>query len=226
MKILVIADMHGNFEKLTKVLNSLDASKFDLLICPGDFTDMFNLPPDFLQLDVADLVIQKLLALKIPLFCVPGNHDPYEILELFNEYNVNLHNQIRKFKNVNFLGWGGAVTPFNTIFEPSEEEVKESLTTLGEKIISPWILVVHNPPKDTKLDLTSAGRHVGSQRIRDFILNKKPLFAISAHIHEARGIDKINQTTLFYPGPVYDGYYGVVEVIKKKVKCEIKKVNI
>lgn len=221
LKILIIADIHGDFEKLTEVLKNLK-NNYDLVICPGDFTDMFNLPPDFSQLDVADLIIQKLLVLKKPLFCIPGNHDPYEILDLFDEYGINLHNQIKEFKGINFLGFGGAATPFNTIFEPSENETKESLVVLADKLKKPFILITHMPAIDTKLDLLSSGKHVGSKVIREFILNKKPILAISAHIHEANGKDKLNSTTLFYPGTINEGY-GVVEIKNNKVECRVIK---
>jgi len=86
-----------------------------------------------------------------------------------------------------------------------------------------FILVTHNPPFGTKLDKVETGEHVGSKVIREFIEKEKPLLAISAHIHEAGGIDKIGKTTIFYPGVAYEGYYGLVEV-GDEIKCEIKKL--
>jgi putative phosphoesterase len=225
MKILVIADIHGNFRALESALETMKKEKTDLVICPGDFTDIFSTPSEFSQLDIANLVIQKLLVLNKQILCVPGNQDPYETLELLGEYKINLHNKAKKINGIKFIGWGGARTPFNTIFEPSEEETRDALETLGRNA-KDFVLVVHNPPKETKLDLTSSGKHVGSPTIRDFILKKQPILAISAHIHEARGIDKLDKTTLFYPGPIFDGYYGIVEIKGKKVKCEIKKAEI
>lgn len=226
MRILVITDIHGEFEKATGVLNKIDMKDIDLIICPGDFTDIYNIPEGFSQLNVADIVLQKILAFGKPLFCVPGNHDPYEILDLFNEYKINIHNKTKKFKGMDFVGWGGAPTPFNTLFEPSEQETKESLDRLGKDIKNDFILVLHNPPKNTKLDAVSSGKHVGSDASRDFILSKQPLLVISAHIHEAFGIDKLGNSALFYPGELTRGYYGIAEIIGKKVKCEIKRVKL
>jgi hypothetical protein len=226
MKILVVADIHGNFELASEILGKIKTD-YDIMIAPGDFTDIFNVPPGFSQVNIADMVLQKLLAMGKPAFCIPGNHDPYEILGIFDEYNVNLHNQVREFKNKKFLGWGGAPTPFETPFEPEEEEARDTLKELGKQVETcNFILVVHNPPKNTKLDKIVTGEHVGSPEIRKFIEARQPVLAISAHIHESTGEDKIGKTTLFYPGPLFNGNYGIIHLTSKGVKTEIKKIDI
>jgi Icc-related predicted phosphoesterase len=228
LKILVIADVHGEFEKFSKIIESLMSQDFDFVLCPGDFTDMYNVPEGYSQFDIAEIVIQKLLSLNKPVFCVPGNHDPYELIELFEEYGVNLHEKVKKAnEKLMFIGFGGAATPFNTKFEPTEEEIEKALEKQlihikGKK----FILLTHNPPFGTKLDKIQTGEHVGSTTVRKFIEKEKPMLAISAHIHEAYGIDKFGQTTLFYPGPSYEGFYGIVEIDENigEVKCIMKKV--
>jgi Icc-related predicted phosphoesterase len=222
LKILVIADVHGEIEMLSKFLRKFDKKNFDLVLCPGDFTDMFNTPEGFSQTDVAELVLQKLLSLGRPVLCIPGNHEPHEILEMFDEYSVNLHAKSRKFNGFEIIGFGGATTPFNTKFEPSEEEIKESLSRIRTPQKTKTILLTHCPPYGTKVDKTETGEHVGSHAIRKFIENRKPILAISAHIHEAGGIDRIGETAIFYPGAIFDGFYGVA-TIDKEVKCEIKR---
>jgi Icc-related predicted phosphoesterase len=228
MKLLVFADVHGDFERLSRVIESIDrkvVKETDLVLCPGDFTDMFSVPKEFSQIEMADMVLQRMLSLNKPTLCVPGNHDPYEILKTFDNYNIDLHNKIKERNGHSFIGWGGALTPFDTVFEPSEEETHEALTQLGDRTGSNFILVVHNPPKETKMDTVNTGEHVGSQIIREFILEKKPLLAISAHIHEAVGTDRLGSTTLFNPGPVFSGNYGVVDIKGNSVKCRIERVE-
>lgn len=222
LKIMVIADIHGEFEKFSKNIDRMKNIDFDLLICPGDFTDIHNTPEGYSQVDIAEIILQKLMSLGKPAFCIPGNHEPYDILEIFHEYNVNLHNEVKKFKGYEFVGFGGAATPFNTKFEPTEEEIEESLEKKVKSVKGKFILVTHNPPHGTKLDKTETGEHVGSKVIKEFIQKNKPTLAISAHIHEAGGSDKLGETTLFYPGVAYDGFYGLV-YIDKEIKCEIKK---
>ncbi len=227
MKILVLADIHGRLELLDKVVDKALGEKFDLVICAGNLTDYFDNPLDLEQIDVADMVVQKLLLLRKPFFCIPGNHDPYEVVDLFENYGINLHDRSKIFNGIMFVGFGGAQTPFNTVFEPSEEEVADGLDYNSKKAeAGKFILVVHNPPRDTKMDKILSGEHVGYKAVRDFILNKKPLLCISAHIHEGAGEDKLGQTVLFYPGPVVGGKYGIVEIDGDKVTTEIKSIEI
>ncbi|MEM5871588.1 MAG: metallophosphoesterase [Candidatus Aenigmatarchaeota archaeon] len=228
IKILVVADIHGDFESLSKFVNNLEIDDFDLVVCPGDFTDMYNIPESYSQLEIAEIIIQKLISLKKPLFCVPGNHDPYEILELFDEYCINLHEKKCKFKNVFFIGFGGAETPFNTKFEPTEAEIEKALERIVKKGEGTYVLITHNPPFRTKLDRIDTGQNVGSKSVRKFIEKEEPILAISAHIHEAGGIDKLGKTHLFYPGALYEGFYGIVTIDEEKneVKCEIRKAKL
>jgi Icc-related predicted phosphoesterase len=223
MRILIIADIHGKFGMLQKIIEDVNKEDFDFIISQGDFTDMFDGAQDFTQLEIADIVLQKLLILGKRLLCVPGNHDPYEIVDIFEEYGVNLHHKTTKIGDITFVGWGGADTPFNTHFEPSEEETEEALTGLLKGMKGKWALVTHAPPKDTKLDLVRKGMHVGSAALRKIITKSKPVFAVCAHIHENRGTERMGSTTVFYPGPAYEGYYGFVSVEKRKVKCEMRK---
>jgi len=224
LRILVVADIHGEFEKFSKIMGRINRDDFDLVICPGDFTDMYNVPEGYSQLDIAELILQKLLSFRKPVFCIPGNHEPYEIVDLFDEYGMNLHERIAKHEGMEFVGFGGAATPFNTKFEPTDEEIKSALERKVKEIKGEFVLVTHNPPFGTKVDTVSTGEHVGSKAVRNFIEREKPLLAISAHIHEAGGIDKIGKTTVFYPGASYEGYYGLVE-IDKEIRCEIKKID-
>jgi len=224
MKIIIIADIHGYNEDISNFFKKIKTEDADLIICPGDFTDMFNTETGFTQENVAEMILQKLLAYNRPLLCVPGNHDPYEILDVFDDYGVNLHNKTKRIGDFKFIGWGGAATPFRTIFEPTEEETADALKRMGEHIDNKTILVLHNPPKGTKLDEAPDGKHVGSDAVRKFIEEKQPLLVISAHIHEQQGTDKIGKTTIFYPGPFFNGNYGTVK-INNNIYCETLKIE-
>jgi len=227
MRILVIADMHGYVDEVSEFFRKIDASGFDLIISPGDFTDMFNQPPGFSQTYIADMMLQKLIAYNTPLLCLPGNHDPYEIIDLFNEYNVNIHGKHKRLKGEDFIGWGGALTPFGTAFEPTEAETKSVLDSLSSKVEGGnFVLILHNPPYGTGADVTASGEHTGSKEIRAFIEKMQPKVVISAHIHEARGESKLGDVKILNPGPFYAGYYGIIEINGKDIKCEIKKVEL
>jgi len=221
MKMFIAADICGRLVPLETVLSVCEKENPDLIICPGNMTDMFDNPREFSQVDVGEVVLQKMLSLGKPVLTVPGNHDPFEILDVFSDYNTNLHNKHVNLLGTDFIGFGGALTPFKTNFEPTEEETRASLESLVKKTKKPFILVTHNPPKNTKIDMIEGGKHVGSGAVREFVLKHKPILAISAHIHEAPGVDMLGTTTVFNPGPVVGGKCGVVDVRKNKVKCRI-----
>ena len=227
MKILVIADIHGEMGALSAFLSGFN-EKVDLVVCPGDFTNMYNTPPQFAQIDMAELILQQLIAMGPPLLCVPGNHDLYETTEVLEEYGVSLQDSAKAVGGMTFIGWGGALTPFRTNIEPTEEETKAALAKLANGAKPPLVLVVHNPPHNTKLDKIKEGDHVGSKAIREFITSNKPLLCISAHIQEAFGEDKIGDTTLFYPGALSEGRYGLVEIDPKtkSVKIELREFKL
>ncbi len=220
MKILLLADIHGYENELKEILKG-PFNEIDLVICAGDLTDMYRIPEGFSQADMVDTILQKMFVLNKPLLCIPGNHDPYESIDVFESYGVNLHNKIRKIKGIEFLGFGGAETPFNTIFEPTEQEIEKSLAK-HKPTPSNFILVVHQPPKNTKQDRLSTGQHAGSAVIRKYILEKQPMLATSGHIHEGQGVDYLNKTVLFNPGPVFEGKYGIIDIEDKKVTCKVK----
>lgn len=224
MKILIISDIHGKYEILSQNLNTFKALDPDLIICPGDLTEDFNTPSESVQMGIAKSVIENLLSIGKPLLCIPGNNDYPNIIKLFDQHNTNLHNKLRDFNGVKFIGFGGAQTPFNTRFEPTEEETKDALETLGSQVEDNFVLVVHAPPRDTRLDMIQSGIHTGSQSIRDFILERKPILTISGHIHETRGTDKLGSTVLFSPGPLFRGKFGVVALQEGAVECRLLEV--
>ncbi|MBQ4497429.1 MAG: metallophosphoesterase family protein [Spirochaetaceae bacterium] len=77
------------------------------------------------------------------------------------------------------------------------------------------IVISHNPPKDTKVDMISNGMHVGSALYREFLETYQPLLSVSGHVHEAVGIDTVGKTTVINPGALMEGRYAVVDVQKQ-----------
>jgi len=88
-----------------------------------------------------------------------------------------------------------------------------------------FVLVVHDPPKGTNVDV-AGGKHVGSPVIRKFIEERKPALVLSAHIHEAPGLDEIGKSKVFYPGAAFEGWYGIATLLDSGVKCERKRVEV
>lgn len=226
MNILVISDIHGDLENLLTYSDKLKELKFDVIVCPGDFTDL-NTPKGFTQEDIAKLIIEELKIFKKPIVTVPGNMDTKNIIEIFEKEGVSIHGRGKIINEFGFYGFGGAKTPFKTNTEPSEEELKLGLKNAlrDVKKVKYKIQVTHNPPTGTRLDIIQSGVHVGSKIIRVFIETHEPTVAISAHIHEARGIDNLKKTFLINSGRFPEGYFGLINIEGGSVKGRVLNLN-
>jgi len=211
MRIVAITDVHGNVEMVRRLAELLEGELPDVLLIAGDITH-------FASASVAREILEPLLKTGVPLLAVHGNCDGKDVPALLEELGIGLHNTRREIKGIGFVGIGGSnVTPFNTIWELTEEEIKAILERNyrdGDVILS------HVPPKDTKTDRVHSGLHVGSPALREFIEEREPPLVVTGHIHEARGVDRVGETTIVNPGPLFRGYYAVIEFDegKKRVK--------
>ncbi|MBU5689713.1 MAG: metallophosphoesterase [Candidatus Aenigmatarchaeota archaeon] len=222
MKLLVLSDNHNDVENMFTFIDILSGYDFDAIIYAGDFSDV-NVPKGFKQEDVAKIIIEELRTFKKPIFAIPGNNDNKQVIELIEKENISIHGKGRIFNGIGFYGFGGAQTPFNTSYEPKEDEIKKGLERSFIDVMnaSKKIQVTHSPPIDTKLDYINTGIHVGSRVIRNFIEKYSPLVAVSAHIHESRGIDFLNNTLLINPGRFAEGYVGFIDLEKEKPEAKI-----
>jgi Icc-related predicted phosphoesterase len=221
MNVLAIADMHNDIENMLIFLDKVALLDFDVIVAPGDFTDN-NVPRGMAKADIAVLLLEELSSLHKPILAVPGNLDK-EVLPIFEERGINLHGSGKIIKDVGFYGMGGAATPFGTSLEPSEEELQRGLEA-GYEMVKDCpikVQVTHNPPAGTKLDMISSGAHVGSNVIRGFIEKNRPAAAVSAHIHEARGVDTLESTRLINPGRFPEGYCGLISIAKDGTTARI-----
>jgi len=221
MNVLIVSDIHNDVENILNYMDKVALLDFDLIVCPGDFTDV-TLPKGFRKLDIAKLIIEELNGLKKPVLALPGNLDK-EIIPLLEEEKISLHGNGKVIKDVGFYGFGGAKTPFNTSLEPEEVEIKTGLERGFEKIknAKTKVQVTHCPPARTKLDLLYTGAHAGSEAVRKFIEQKRPAVAISAHIHEAKGTDELGETKLINSGRFPEGYCGLVSIEKNETRTKI-----
>ncbi|MEM2146420.1 MAG: metallophosphoesterase, partial [Candidatus Jordarchaeaceae archaeon] len=148
----------------------------------------------------------------IPVIFVPGNCDPPSLVGVDIEGAACIHGKNFKYGDVTFLGVGASIpTPFSTPFEITEEKVMETLNQSHRNfLVGKWVVLVsHSPPRDTRLDKTSFGLHVGSLSIRKYIEEKQPSAVFCGHIHEAKGKDKIGKTEIINPGPARYGNYVI-----------------
>lgn len=100
----------------------------------------------------------------------------------------------------------GAMAPVR--FDPAHRAptIADALAERGAEVAAgEAIWVCHSPPRDTRCDLTGAGRHVGSRALRAFVERCQPPLVLSGHIHESPRVsaswrDLIGRTAIVNPG--------------------------
>lgn len=183
----------------------------DVVVIPGDITH-------FGSVQNARELLLPLVKLQLPIFFVPGNCDPPSLADINLKSARCIHGSCETYDNVMFAGVGGCpISPFNTPFEMTEDEIMKVLNQSFKQCQpKPWlILVSHTPPKNTKLDATFSGGHVGSSSVRQYIEDKEPSIVFCGHIHEARGIDRIGNTVIVNPGPARHRQCAVASLNEK-----------
>jgi len=219
MRILIISDGHGAIEPLDRlepIMKDADAVLFG-----GDFAQ-YGKP------ETGTPFLERLAHAHDRIFAVTGNCDEPFFKDSLDEYDISIEGSLSYYCGLVLSGsGGGSKFTGTTPNERTDEELVSDLHLVAEcageenpgeenhssgELWNNLILVIHNPPKDTKLDALSNGAHVGSPLIRSFIEKYKPLLVVSGHIHESAAIDKIGGTTLINPGALFEGKYAIAEI--------------
>lgn len=146
-------------------------------------------------------------------FMVFGNHD-YVIANhprIFNGTKTRYH-------GITIGGMDGSLPVGGW---PDEHDETEYLI-MCENMGPVDILLLHQPPKNTNVDVLYNGSHVGSVAVREYIEKTQPLLAVSGHIHESPGVDKIGKTVIANPGAFVDtGNYLEASITKKTASVKL-----
>ena len=214
MNICVITDIHGKKSSLKKLFDSIDIKQFDLLLCCGDITSFGG---EMEAKEILDLIPD------MPFYTVFGNCDRIGVKDYISSEGISLHEKEFKISDYTVGGFGGSnKSPFGT---PSEYEEDQIMAGLSKLSFENMILVTHVPPYGTKLDRIGNNKSIGSTSVRNIIEKKQPLVAISGHVHESRAIDSLGKTHLMNPGPLKDGYYGIVKIDVSGINVELKEID-
>lgn len=220
MIIVGLTDIHGDLAKIDRLKEVLEAA--DLILLVGDLTS-FGRRPEM------EALLGRVLEINQNCLAVPGNCDYPETEKVLNDLSINLNGSHKIIQGIAFIGLGASLpTPANgTPFEVAESYFEQQLTTSLTELnpTAPKILVSHQPPLNTTADAVNPHLHVGSLTVRSFIEKHQPLVCFTGHIHEGQGVDRIGDTLIINPGPVYKGFYAYAE-IDTTVKClEVRKIN-
>jgi len=187
-------------------------------------------------LDMAD---GKLRGGQIPCILNGGNDDIFEIDNIIESspcvsFAEGKLLDLDGFSLVS-MGWTNP-TPWDTYREAPEPELAAKIEAVAGLVpdMGRAIFNFHAPPYGTGLDEAPAlddtlrpmhggavMKPVGSTAVRDAILKHQPMLSVHGHIHESRGVKKMNRTLAINPGSVYgDGVLqgAVIDLDKKKAK--------
>lgn len=207
MRILAVADFHGDSEAFRKTVRKTKESEVDIVLICGDITH-------FGSIKEAKDLLNNFSNIESAILFIPGNCDPHTLTENIDSLKC-IHGRCQQINNINFFGVGGSSpSPFDTPFELTEVEIEELLKqgyrncSKNEKSV----LVSHSPPKNTLVDVTFEKVHVGSTSVRAFIEKVRPSLVVCGHIHESAGIDKINGSIIVNPGPARHGRCAFIDL--------------
>jgi uncharacterized protein len=183
MKVLIFSDTHGDLRALQRVV----AQPADIYIAAGDLSNFGK------GLERCGEILKPLGE---RLWVLPGNHETHDQMKEFcARYGfVDFHRQTKELGGTKWAGLGYSnITPFKTPGEYTEPQIADALSQFVG--IDQLYLVVHFPPRDTKLDEYAEGQHAGSSTLRDWVEQEKPLYLFCGHIHETAGMkDQLGRT--------------------------------
>ena len=156
-----------------------------------------------------------------------GNDDHQEVIDEIKdtEHVKNPDNKVVKIDSMHemaSMGWSNP-TPWKCPRECSDEELGDRIEKLLTSVSDPanCVFNFHTPPKDCGLDtvpkldesvypprpIVVGGQQVffgaGAESVRRAIQNHQPLVDLCGHVHESRGVCKIDRTLVVNPGSEY-----------------------
>jgi len=198
-KILAVGDIHGDTGLVKRLAEKAVKENVDLVILAGDLT-MFE--------ESTKNIIGPFVKAKKQVLLIPGNHESIAtanfLAEMYPE-TKNIHGYSFKKNDLGIFGAGSADIGINQIkdseifslLKKGHEDVKNS---------NKKIMVTHMHPQGSKAEFSG---FPGSKGIRRAIKEFQPNILITAHIHEAAGLEE------------YMGKTKVINVSRKEKIFEI-----
>ena len=191
MRLLAFSDLHTDLGQAERLASR--SGEADVVVGVGDFASVHS--------GLAE-TIQALRAIEVPAVLVPGNNETEDALRQACaswKQAVVLHGEGTEIDGIAFFGLGAGipVTPWDWSFDLTEAAAAELLEACPEGCV----LAVHSPPRG-HVDVSGAGRHLGSEAVLDAIESRRPRLALCGHIHESWGQQSwIGPTPVINLGP-------------------------
>jgi len=184
-KILAVGDIHGDTGLVKQLAKKAKDENVDLVILAGDLT--------WAEQSIKNL-IGPFVKEKKQVLIIPGNHETIAttdfLAEMYAPHAQSIHGYSFKKNNLGIFGAGGG----DVIYITPDKEIFQLLKKGNEKIKNQEkkIMVTHMHPRGSKSEFSG---WPGSIAVRKAIKEFKPDILLTAHIHEAGGIEeKIGKT--------------------------------
>ncbi|MEN7982677.1 MAG: metallophosphoesterase [Nanoarchaeota archaeon] len=191
-KILAIGDIHGDTGLVKKLAKKAKEENVDLVILAGDLT--------LLEKSTKNL-IGPFIKAKKEVLLIPGNHETLATTNFLAELypgTTNIHGYAIKKDDIGIFGAG--YDPVTGPFWVKDETIFETLKK-GHKAIKDSkkkIMVTHAHHHGSKAEFSG---FPGSKAVTKAINKFNPDVLISAHIHEAGGVEEqIGKTKVIHVG--------------------------
>jgi Icc-related predicted phosphoesterase len=185
LKILAAADLHGDFDIAKKLSIKAKKNKVDLVVLAGDIYG-YDVGDEGI-LDAFRKAGQKVVF-------VPGNCDFDDECRVLERNGKNIHNYYVTYGDVGIAGVGSP----NWKLSLDDDDLGEIKRNFDRMKPAKRILVSHLHAEGTAAEFSGIP---GETVLRKAVDNFKPDLLISAHIHEAEGIeDKIGKTRIIHVG--------------------------
>lgn len=183
-KILAVGDIHGDTGLVKRLAERAKKENVDLIILAGDLTLM--------EISAKNL-IGPFVKAKKEVLILPGNHETSATTNFLAElYGIkNIHGYSFSKNDVGIFGAGGGDTG---IYHIKDSDIFELLKKGNEKIkgLKKKIMVTHMHHHGSKSEFSG---FEGSKAVKKALKEFQPDVLISAHIHEAGGIEeKVGKT--------------------------------
>ena len=180
-RILAIGDIHGDRGLVKRLAEKAQKENVDIVILAGDLT--------FAEISTKDL-IGPFAKVKKDVLLIPGNHESFSTIhflsEMYEPSAKNLHGYSFRKGDLGIFGAGSADMGIHQI---SDSEIF-SLLKKGHKDIKgikKKIMITHMHPRGSKAEMFG---FKGSKAITKAVYEFQPDVLITAHIHEASGLEE------------------------------------
>ncbi len=201
----VIEDLSKDKNKLQKILVEIAAEQMSRWIKIAD--EMYSLEK---------------------IFWSPAHGDVPQLDDILRGLGAKLINEnVVSLDDIQLISLGLGSPLSNSFREVSDSEIYlKGKSLFKDAEAGMTIMNFHMPPYDTKIDVAKQGFkkiHKGSKAVLDLIKEFKPIVSLHGHVHEATGMDKIDNTMAINPGSLYQ--LGEPSVVVFDVYKEVKSVG-